>query len=557
MKKRLIFVLSLAALLLYLVYSCMDERMFEPTNERNEQLIKDAMKMYYGLSSDEEIVGLRSSPEVGEIAVKPLWDHAVVYENKEYYATEILLTSEKNFYFATPEAATMSKDKDDKRYRMSKTNFVYLVNKATRGADMFLMTTVPDLSYTEATRFKPFDKITYLNRDPSFSGYIFYHNMEGEFVNGWRYTDGKVTHTIKAQKETSDFNVVRTDDTDSSAEDAADGKTETPEVTTRSSGCITWYFAIFVEQCTFWGSPNGEITGWECYYWIEDAYNYTECMYFDDGGGSVGNGGYPPGGGSPPPLTGVTLNGASSIDLMDSYNLQVSISPSNYNYSNVKFFIYSTTDSSELQSSTSLYCYLPARAAGYWTIKAFVDGNPSNEINVTVQYPDAQTIHSEVFGEMASAWATTKLIYEQSNGVRQEIGFWIYAVTTGSKLSFDCDSPTSTGSVSGCAGVNATLDMPPPSQSVTNPVNGGRYYVAFFHTHTPIKKCSIDDFRVVGPSPQDISVFASGSSRYVPAFLYDYTGYYNYSVNDYGIYGGHNLDAADQIYVFGAARRAL
>ena len=37
---------------------------------------------------------------------------------------------------------------------------------------------------------------TYLSKDKDFSGLVLFHRPEGDFVNGWRYTNGKVTHTV-------------------------------------------------------------------------------------------------------------------------------------------------------------------------------------------------------------------------------------------------------------------------------------------------------------------------------------------------------------------------
>ena len=36
----------------------------------------------------------------------------------------------------------------------------------------------------------------YLTKDKDFSGLVLFHSTQGDFVNGWRYTKGKVTHTV-------------------------------------------------------------------------------------------------------------------------------------------------------------------------------------------------------------------------------------------------------------------------------------------------------------------------------------------------------------------------
>jgi hypothetical protein len=60
----------------------------------------------------------------------------------------------------------------------------------------FIMTIVGDKEYLEKKEFKLWDN-DYTIRDDDFSGLVLYHSLEGKFVNGWRYTNGKVTHKVK------------------------------------------------------------------------------------------------------------------------------------------------------------------------------------------------------------------------------------------------------------------------------------------------------------------------------------------------------------------------
>jgi len=38
---------------------------------------------------------------------------------------------------------------------------------------------------------------TYLSREKDFDGYVYFHELDGSFANGWRYSNGKITHTVK------------------------------------------------------------------------------------------------------------------------------------------------------------------------------------------------------------------------------------------------------------------------------------------------------------------------------------------------------------------------
>jgi len=294
MKKKTIFASLLAAFLLCFAYSCMQEQVDELDNEsfyeRSKPLIMDAMRKYDSYFPEEGIMELRSWKDAGGIAVKPLWQYANVYGDKDYHAAEFLLDSEKGFDYATPESADKFKKTRDRRYRTSQTNFVYLVEKKTGREIMFLMTLVPDLSYIESTKFKPFDKMSYLKRDKKYSGYIFFHNMEGRYVNGWRYSSGEITHTVTANEEEADFDIV----------------------STRSLVCTTHYLVWYVEECKFWGNASGENWGWDCTSWYEYQPLYTSCIddgtgdgNYNSGGGSSGDGGSGNSGGT---FNGLALN---------------------------------------------------------------------------------------------------------------------------------------------------------------------------------------------------------------------------------------------------------
>jgi len=319
MKKKIIFVASLAAALLYLAHSCANEDFEGSTNdEMKNQLVNKAKLMYYGTTVEDGIVelityatgnngngnngngnngngnngngnngngnngdaGMYDIPRPpnngngnngngngnnGNLAVKPMWQHSSVEQNNVYQAVEVILQMEKVFNFVDPEAMEKFKQNKKKEYIQSKTSLIYLVEKKTGKEEMFLMTISPDLSYQEYTKFDPFWKMSYLKRDSKYDGLIFYHNLDGKFVNGWRYKNGKVVATMQAQKEAPDFDVM----------------------TTRSSmgwDCVTNYMITYVENCAYWGPGNasGEmlyVTGYSCYSYIESTYYYTSCTY--------------------------------------------------------------------------------------------------------------------------------------------------------------------------------------------------------------------------------------------------------------------------------------
>jgi hypothetical protein len=235
---------------------------------------------------------------------------------------------------------------------------------------------------------------------------------------------------------------------------------------------------------------------------------------------------------------------------MDSYDLSLSyIALSGGTINNVEFII-SKPPGTEytLQNGASTTCNEKSKKPGQWQIKATATLSSgiiiySNTVNVTVQYPDVNTIRSAnaVSSKMASVWTQTKNAASSSG--QREKGFVIYVNTT--SMSYEC-GPTIDGDIVSCTtgSINITGNDAIPG----SPLNGGKYIVADFHTHPPLTYCPTNTVRPVGPSSTDIS----GN---MPGLVYDYTGSSVSGVTDNAITGGHNINAAAQIYTSGPNRR--
>ena len=127
------------------------------------------------------------------------------------------------------------------------------------------MTIIGDPDYLEKCNFHLFRNY-YFKKEDNFSGIVLYHNLSGNFVNGYKYEKGKVTSNVEPV-------------------------TDTPiDVGLKSaSGCYTIKTTSYYEQCTDWYTTSmGETSysGTSCVYYSETT-EYTVC----DGGGEGGGGG--------------------------------------------------------------------------------------------------------------------------------------------------------------------------------------------------------------------------------------------------------------------------
>jgi hypothetical protein len=250
-----------------------------------------------------------------------------------------------------------------------------------------------------------------------------------------------------------------------------------------------------------------------------------------------------------------------TITLMDDYDLNLNYSSVTFaNMSEITFKIGKNGTWWTLQTGRSTSCHELARKPGYYKLKVavkFSNGTTFNtsEKDIEVQFPDIAAIQNNaaVSAAMSTVWQETKNAASSSG--RSERCFWIYANTEGSNLTFEPGATVSGANISGCIGTSASVS---PGSSSGNeragtPLIGGKYWVAMFHTHTPLTYCPSNAQRQTGPSLSDISYSNTGTG--IPCLLYDYTGGYVYGVNGDAITGGHNLNASAQIYTFGSSRR--
>ncbi|MDR0982092.1 MAG: hypothetical protein LBM07_02455 [Culturomica sp.] len=96
------------------------------------------------------------------------------------------------------EIATMQTENDssdDTTFVLySSTRLVVLENDTSDGFLGFLMTIIPSRSYFENYGAE-LEDFTYFDRPADFDGTVLYHDLGGNFVNGWKYVEGNVLYT--------------------------------------------------------------------------------------------------------------------------------------------------------------------------------------------------------------------------------------------------------------------------------------------------------------------------------------------------------------------------
>ncbi|GHT77044.1 hypothetical protein AGMMS50262_17080 [Bacteroidia bacterium] len=199
MRKKNVSKAFLLILLAGIVYACMEEGEFLSSKRSLPPEVSAAQKWY-----EDQVAGGYlewKSVSIDETnMLKPDWRTAFWNEDENYKVTEVHLVGDEQFLFITSECADKFQETGDMRYKASDTRLVVRTNKKTKETDGFIMIMYPKLDYLEKNIDQPLRDMSYLYRNSAFSGVIYYHYLNGEFMNGWSYKAG-VPYAIYPAKE--------------------------------------------------------------------------------------------------------------------------------------------------------------------------------------------------------------------------------------------------------------------------------------------------------------------------------------------------------------------
>lgn len=260
MKNKLLKVLLLLVLAGGVLYSCKEEiaGLFDAQAPDVDQV-----QSWYNANLPQGVYLKSAGFNGGRLYAKPDWKHAYKGKHEKFHTVEVPLSTQGRFGFAPMECKHAYDETGDRRYIRSLTQMVIVTEKENNKTYGFLMTIIPDKEYRDETKFKSYFS-KYKKWQKEYSGYVFYHTLEGDFTNGWKLSDGKVTKSVKP-KDGGDIGL-----------HLKSGYTE----------CTDYYWEQWYELCTDWytetewGSEYGGTTCEGPY--VEYEYLYTECVWVED-----------------------------------------------------------------------------------------------------------------------------------------------------------------------------------------------------------------------------------------------------------------------------------
>ncbi len=178
-------------LLLQFFSGCQKDQNFNAATQTENNFTLEQAQDCYGIDNVGFLTLKSGSINSNTIGIKPDWCNSIQGHNDREELVEVGLWMMGGFGFADENSYKEWNDKKDPAYMGSLTRMVFLKSKTDGEILNFLMTIVGDNNYHHNKGFQ-LSKNSYLSKEKNFSGYVFYHDMNGNFVNGWKYDKGSV-----------------------------------------------------------------------------------------------------------------------------------------------------------------------------------------------------------------------------------------------------------------------------------------------------------------------------------------------------------------------------
>lgn len=169
------------------------------SKHQNEELTISAAKQWFE-SNFKPVVATRAADGYERLN-KPYWDKAKEANRRRYEVVETPVLTRGTHIVIDSETATHWQPDMKSDFIRNTTRMVVLRDTKTGKTRSFIMTFVGTYDYLKKTR--TIGKNSYLYREPDFSGAVLFHDLDGAFINGWRYSDGKIVASLsKSVKKT-------------------------------------------------------------------------------------------------------------------------------------------------------------------------------------------------------------------------------------------------------------------------------------------------------------------------------------------------------------------
>lgn len=177
--------------LLFMMYGCSSEDEFPTEVKKVAPLTKQSAQTYY-----QEVYGYSprlKNAEENRIFLTPQWDLAELYSDSLWYAVESPIKFENDLIVTLISSDVIENIRSENIGNIKQVlRLVILRNKETGKTVSFIMAILPSLNYMKQKDEAIYGN-KYLKRTSNLDGSVLFFGIDGQFVNGWIYENGKIT----------------------------------------------------------------------------------------------------------------------------------------------------------------------------------------------------------------------------------------------------------------------------------------------------------------------------------------------------------------------------
>lgn len=133
----------------------------------------------------------------------PEWNLSQLYDDSLWYVVESPLLTEEGtgIYMMTASVEEYVETRGDKSLAKQVVRQIVMRSKEDGKTYAFVMVVMPELDYM-LEKGESIGENKYLSRDSDLSGLVYFYTVDGSFVNGWMYEDGRIIGGTHLEEET-------------------------------------------------------------------------------------------------------------------------------------------------------------------------------------------------------------------------------------------------------------------------------------------------------------------------------------------------------------------
>lgn len=165
-----------------------------PSRTQNSELTVSIAKEWYEKNYPPVVTinPNKAKPELRPI--KPDWENAKEYNRRRYEVVETPIKTKGSHLIMDAETKKHWKPGMENDFVRNVARIVVLKDKKTGRTRSFVMIFVGSYEYLQKSQ--TMEKNTYLYREPDFDGSVHFYQINGGFLNGWKYRNGRIIATI-------------------------------------------------------------------------------------------------------------------------------------------------------------------------------------------------------------------------------------------------------------------------------------------------------------------------------------------------------------------------